>query len=365
MVFCVTYECVNPQKKFKSYDELVDILSARNLDVGERDQAIFYLGKYGYHRLAGYRYPFREFLPTSEQDGNPTQRRSDMHVSGSRLSSVIEFHDFDVRLRNVLSDGLESFEVSLRSAIAYTLASRDPLAHLKVDCLDAGRCATEIKNGPGAGETAHAYFCSGVRRKTAKLKKEGEDFVVHHSQKYESELPVWAVVEYLDFGELEHLLRYMKDEDQRAVAQRFGVRHPNPFRVVVKAMRELRNMVAHGARTYNKPLKTIIKLSDKDLLVSDFVVLALGEQPRPPKNRVYTHAVYLAHMLTSADPDHPWPRRFVELVSTYPDIDPHIPDRYRQPIDSTMGFSASWKSAWPGTPRRVPAAPPRGGANTG
>lgn len=47
------YECVNPQKKFKSYDELVDILSARNLDVGERDQAIFYLGKYGYHRLAG------------------------------------------------------------------------------------------------------------------------------------------------------------------------------------------------------------------------------------------------------------------------------------------------------------------------
>lgn len=58
----------NGVKEFKSYDEQIDLLSERGMDVGDRDTARTTLQRVNYYRLSGYWYPFRKQSKTGRED---------------------------------------------------------------------------------------------------------------------------------------------------------------------------------------------------------------------------------------------------------------------------------------------------------
>src|SRR5699024_12065754 len=76
----------NGVKEFKSYDEQIDLLSERGMDVGDRDTARTTLQRVNYYRLSGYWYPFRKQSKTGREDD---------FYTGTRLCGVIEIYDFD------------------------------------------------------------------------------------------------------------------------------------------------------------------------------------------------------------------------------------------------------------------------------
>ncbi|HHU7943484.1 TPA: Abi family protein, partial [Escherichia coli] len=48
-----------PVKVHKEYDELVDLLLSRGMDVPDREHAIKKISQVGYYRLSGFWYPCR------------------------------------------------------------------------------------------------------------------------------------------------------------------------------------------------------------------------------------------------------------------------------------------------------------------
>lgn len=64
----------NGVKEYKSYDEQVDLLVERGMDIGDRDTAVVTLQRVNYYRLSEYWYPFRK--KSSMVDGHAGARSS-------------------------------------------------------------------------------------------------------------------------------------------------------------------------------------------------------------------------------------------------------------------------------------------------
>ena len=192
-------------KEFKTYNEQVDILVRRGMDIGDRDEAIFLLQQVSYYRLSGYCYPFREFKNSS---------RADTFFPGTRLRDVVDLYRFDSRLRTATFTALTPIELAIRA--------------LKEKKYNGWR-----------------------RRYEHELKSSREDFVNHHKQKYGGNLPVWAATEIMDWGSLTYLYELSPRSVQNTISSQCDLTAPQ-LRSWLKALNIVRNICAHHGRLFNR-----------------------------------------------------------------------------------------------------------------
>ncbi len=114
---------IKEPKLWKSYDEQLEILKSRGLQIDDEKNALGYLRSIGYYRLSGYFYSFRQFDPQ-----NPNSRL-DRFITDTRFGDVKSLYMFDKKLRQLALDALERIEVALRVNIAHTLGQYDPLSY--------------------------------------------------------------------------------------------------------------------------------------------------------------------------------------------------------------------------------------------
>ena len=109
-------------KEFKTYNEQIDILVRRGMDIGDhRDEAVFLLQQVSYYRLSGYCYPFREFKNNS---------RADTFFPGTLLRDVVDLYRFDSRPRTATFTALTPIELAIRAHLGNELGRLAPLIHL-------------------------------------------------------------------------------------------------------------------------------------------------------------------------------------------------------------------------------------------
>ena len=123
-----------PLKPWRSFQEQLETLKARGLLVDNDSAALDYLRRIGYYRLSGYWYPLRMIDPIASAAQRKPVRR-DEFVPGSRFEDVVRLYVFDKKLRLLALDALERIEMAVRVDVAHLLGKRDPLAHLRADCL--------------------------------------------------------------------------------------------------------------------------------------------------------------------------------------------------------------------------------------
>lgn len=164
-------------KAYRTYDQQVDLLASRGMDVGDRDRAVSVLRRVNYYRLSGYWYPFRR------QVGG---KRVDDFYPGTRLDDVVALYEFDARLRAATFSVLAPVELAIRALLGHELGRAHPCVHLDPDLL-----------GPTARQgDSYRRWRDGYE---LELDRSREDFVAHHHAKYGGVLPVWAAVEVLDW----------------------------------------------------------------------------------------------------------------------------------------------------------------------
>ena len=127
-------------KQFRTYEQQVDILSHRGMDMGDRDAAIEVLSRVNYYRLSGYWYPFRKKTP---------QGRDDVFYPGTRFDDVVALYGFDARLRSATFAALAPVELAIRALLGYELGRVDPCAHLDPGMLGATARQGAITQGGG------------------------------------------------------------------------------------------------------------------------------------------------------------------------------------------------------------------------
>src|SRR5699024_2304395 len=165
------------------YDQQVRLLQDRGMVIPDHARAITELKRTGYYRLSAYWYPYRRLRPP-EPASDTTGMRDDTFIDGTTFSQVIAVYTFDEKLRSTLLEGLEIFEIALRSRIAYHLGKLDPFAYLDSALLKTSE-ADRIRGG---AHTQHEEWLVRFRERCEESRS--EDYVRHFQTKYDGKLPI-------------------------------------------------------------------------------------------------------------------------------------------------------------------------------
>lgn len=221
-----------PVKPARSYEGQIErLIQAHGLMIGDSQRAKDILSTVNYYRLTTY--------------GKHLRRADDpeMFVPGVSIDTLYALYQFDMGLRHAILPVLEFFEIQLRAKIAYRLA----MTYGSLGYMDAENFRGD-RQSQGWFKDVHNKFRTEVRR------CDDLAFVRHHKKKYGGKFPVWAAVELFSFGMLGQLFSIMKEQDQEAVAQAYGM-DAAQLSALISAAIDVRNICAHYNRLYNQSIE--------------------------------------------------------------------------------------------------------------
>ena len=205
------------QKPWLSLEEQVQKLAGRGIDVGETSQAMDEIYRIGYYRLTGYLHPFRQNIVEISDDGTTSITLLNSYEPGTTLDQVIALVDYDRRLRLLMLDAVERIEISVRMRIGYTLGKRSPFAHLDSATFEEN-FVRRYKHGAWVAKAQQSH------------QRSHELFVQHFDNTYDGQLPIWALTELLELGQLAVLYSGFQREIATELAHSYRVPSKTLFR---------------------------------------------------------------------------------------------------------------------------------------
>lgn len=159
---------------------------------------------------------------------------------------ILQLRDFDEQLRHLLWPFILQVEIRFRTHIAYYIAHQfGPLGYREITNFLSATYAQEIID----------------EIDTAIKKSEREVFIQHYKQCYNSEFPIWVIVEVLPFGVLSKLFSNLHDADKTNITKEHYGLDGRVVNSYLTALSAVRNICAHNGRVYNKTLPIGIKIS--------------------------------------------------------------------------------------------------------
>ncbi len=210
-------------KPWLSYQSQIAHLLSRGLIVPNPKAAESFLSHVNYYRLSGYCLAFEE--------------SRNQFWSGVTFEDVRGAYQFDLTLRDLLTEALEVIEIDLRTCFA---------------------CHFGQSHG-AFGHTDSANFhhtfdhVNWVARLHEEVNRSSELFVEHFRNTYADypDLPIWMLMEIVSFGTLTRMYRGMDKTDQKAIAGRYGVQ-PIDLGTIILHFVYVRNLCAHHARLWDR-----------------------------------------------------------------------------------------------------------------
>lgn len=215
----------------------------------------------------------------------------------------------------LVMEGVERIEVALRMRVGYVLGRRSAFAHL-----DAGvflpsfvEHQADAKTGWRTRPSKHAAW---LQRVTERRGNSDEAFVEHFQEKYDGQIPIWALTEILELGHLSRLYQGLNEADAGEIPAAFGVPTKKLMASWLASVNYVRNVAAHHARLYNRKLQYapgrpkvgVVPLLDH-LRTGDSAKRVFG---------LYNALAVIAYLLRSIDADIEWRRRLVSLLGEFP-----------------------------------------------
>lgn len=273
-----------------TFDAQADLLISRGL-IADKECLIRRLRATSYFRLSGYLHYYRE--PDSER-----------FKEGTTLEKAWHLYCFDQRLRTLFMDAIEGVEVYVRTQLAYYLAhdTMDPFAYLKQH------------NFAKLSIEDHKKWMKKLTIQVNRAKKNSrEKFVAHYFRKYEEEhLPIWHVIELMDFGTTFTFYNSVSDEARKEIAQQLMI----PDKVLTSwlgMLLTLRNRCAHHARLWNWENGTKVKFPNSKKYPQ-------WHNPAPSRNRLDVSLYILRHFLYKINPSSTWHCRVSALFNEFPNV---------------------------------------------
>ncbi len=314
-------------KPYLTFEQQLDLLKRRGLDVADDARALFYLQHIGYYRLSAYWYPMRQLVPSQ---GNSTlSSRLDKFQPGCTFEQALSLYVFDKRLRLLALDAIERIEVALRVDVAYLLGEKDPFAHKNPKLLNQ-----ELINKKQSGADC-TFYQSWIKRNDHCRDNSKEDFVKHYKEKYDVPFPIWVVVELWEFGMLCTFFQLMKRNNKDTIAARYKIFNGKIMESWLRTLRFVRNVVAHHSRLWNKNLVYQPKMPKLGAMPHFDPIIG---QPNVG-SRVFVVLCILLYLMRTISPNSSWPIRLRQLLDSFPVIpgvslgDMGFPDGWdRQPL---------------------------------
>jgi abortive infection bacteriophage resistance protein len=282
-----------------TFEKQADLLLSRGL-VADKAALVAKLSVVNYYRLSAYWRPFK--------------RPDDTFVPGTKFETIWRRYTFDRQLRLLVMDAIERVEIAVRSRLVYELVHQHgAFAHL------------DARAFPGIPTPEHQRLLDELHDNAQRSR---EAFVEHFRTTYDEfpDLPLWAAVETMMFGQMLTMFRHSGKHVQRAIATDYKITG-TVLRSWLFTLNYIRNLCAHHARLWNRELAIKPIIPD------------LRHDPRwypphdVPNNRMFAVLTLLRYMLSCCASQSRWRDRLYAHFDAYPEI----------PLDR-MGIPANWRN---------------------
>ncbi|RMX14875.1 Abi family protein [Legionella jordanis] len=301
-------------KPYLTFDQQLNLLKSRGMEVTNEKIALEYLRRLGYYRLSGYWYPCRQLCkPSNIQHKQSRLMRLDNFMTGTKFEDIVNLYVFDKKLRLIVLDAIERIEVAVRVEIAYLLGKTDPFAYNNQTLLHGNFTK---KFNKLSGKSKHQEWLS---KHDELINRSKEDFAIHYKSQYGLPLPIWVAIELWDFGLLSTFYQGMRVHDKDFISKKYGINNWQIMESWLRTLNYVRNVVAHHSRLWNRNLIDQPKLPKLgDMGAFDHLI---GNTHMT--SRVYVVLCILSYLLKSICPKSSWYIRVSSLVDSFPNT-PHF-----------------------------------------
>jgi abortive infection bacteriophage resistance protein len=301
-------------KRWLSIEEQADKLVSRGLSIGSRESAHALLRAVGYYRLTGYLHPFRLSEPFENDHGQSRIRVLNAYEPGTTLDHAEQIIDFDRQLRMLVMDGVERIEIALRMQVGYVLGRTSAFAH--EDASTFTETFTAQRTDSETGASLPSLHADWLQRARDRRSKSDERFVAHFREKYDDQMPIWALTETLELGQLSTLYRGLNQQQAQEIAQAFGVPTKKLMTSWLASLNYVRNAAAHHARLFNRKLQNAPGRPQKGQV--PLLDHLRDETTAKGVFGTYNALALIAYLLRSIEDEPDWCQRLVSLVQTFP-----------------------------------------------
>ena len=219
-------------KPHKTLEQQVALLKQRGMSFEDEARARATLRRVSYYRLSAYWYIFRQ---------NADVDAPERFREGTSFDEAVWLYDFDRKLRVIMMEGMELFEILVRTRITYLFTQRcGPFGHLNRDHFKQDK-----------------FYYKELARFSQAVCESNEVFLKHHyKSKYEGypdRVPFWMLTEVISMGALSRFYKLLNQALKGAIASDFGLGHA-PMQSWLHSMTYVRNTCAHHSRFWNRRL---------------------------------------------------------------------------------------------------------------
>ena len=299
-------------KPFRSYPDLVTLLTERNMLVADPARAERKLAQLGYYRLSGYWYPAREFdrdagtglAKSCPASGKPL--RKNLFATGTTFEDAVSLYRFDKHLRLHMLDAIERLEVNLRTVIAHVVGYHHPMAYTDATFIQPKHANDFISRGKIRNK-----WIEWSTHQQVLLKRSTEDSIEWHRRSGRP-IPFWVAVEAWDFGALSRYFEILKGTYQNQILARFGLSDARVFARWLQEINLLRNRCAHHTRIWNQVSPNPLSAVPSE---SYFTALNLD---RNALTRLYGLVCIIWFLMQKIAPRSNWINSVADLIDTKP-----------------------------------------------
>lgn len=304
-------------KKWLSVEDQLQKLESSGVSIPSQGTGIRLLRAVGYYRLTGYLYPFRESETYVEGGGRSRVNVLGTYREGTSIDDAAALIDFDRRLRMLVLEGIERIEISLRMQIGYTLGRESPFANLDPHQFVSSFTDPQTDSDTGAPEPSRHEAL--ILRTHDRQSGSDESFVAHFRQKYDGQMPIWALTEIMEFGHLSRMYAGLKNSLATEIAATYGAPSKRIMSSWIASLNYVRNVSAHHARLFNRKLVSAPKRPSKGHV--PLLDHLKDEESSKQVFGLYNVLAVMAYLLRSIDPECGWARRVFSLLEAFPESD--------------------------------------------
>lgn len=230
-------------KPYKSPEELIQHLLGLGLIIDNHKKATEIIGTVGYFHFKGYLASFKN--------------KKNFKL-GTTFEDVTNLLVWERNLRNLLLAQIGKFELRLRVAIVDEIGRGDGLSYL-----DTWPFIETDPYNPGLSSDTWGKWVKVRDSVITKSKRDDQHvFIQNFLRLYDSEIPLWILIETFTFGQLRDLFIALKKDHQDNIAQQFA--NPaqgvlslsgNEFDLILSLLVIFRNNIAHNNVFWDKEFK--------------------------------------------------------------------------------------------------------------
>lgn len=218
-------------------DQQLEIIKSRGINTFDDNKVKDYLLTNNYYNIInGYSKPFL--------------RQREEYLPGTQFNEIKYLYFFDEEMKRLLFHGILLAEHHIKSVLAYRFAEAFPnkkYAYLDVDSFDHSK------------SISIAYIVNKLNQIIKKNKRYHNNAINHYVENYH-DVPIWVLVDFIDFGELQTLLNVLEKTIQNKIAKDLTkfikdnipdfetVFPPEIMLSLIKNIHEVRNICAHNKR---------------------------------------------------------------------------------------------------------------------